>query len=172
MAAMSDATIVSRPPRLGLREAMMIASSKPAFPRVSTVCAGAASTPASWLRSVSPGFWTTGGHAGRHAVGCAEGESDAAFHQFRRRTFQQRLSRRRGARPRSGSAGSPTGSAQELFFITLALYLTATAATAAVLGCRELRVVSVSPPAPALAANTRRSIRRSRNWCPRVTADD
>ena len=59
---------------------------------------------------------------------------------------------------------------KKLFFITLTVYLLATAATAFSWNLVELRCCSVSSPARASAANTRRSTRPSRNWCRRACA--
>ena len=111
-----------------------------------------------------------GGHAGRRLVGRAEGKSDAAILQFRRRALPTAPISPAPCSARSASAGSPTGSGAR--------------------NCSSSRWRSISPrpprprcpgvsratrcfdfsPAPASAANTPRSIRRSRNWCRRAIA--
>ena len=109
----------------------MIASSRPAFLRGSIICAGAAFTPASCWRSASPGFWT--GWRSRWPARLSGALKESPTLQFS--NFDVGLANS------AYLAGAVLGALgfgwltdrigrKKLFFITLALYLTATAATA------------------------------------------
>ena len=86
----------------------------------------------------------SGGHAGRRAVGRAEGKSDAAFFQFRRRIRQQRLSRRRRARRARLRLAHRPDRAQETVLHHAGALSHRHRGDGAVLECRELCAVPVS----------------------------
>ena len=102
----------------------------PTFRRGSTGCPGAASTRWWWRRSASPGC-STGSKTLAGSLAGALKDSPACIPQRRHRPCRQRLSRRRGARRIFFGWLTDRLGRKKLFFITLAVYLIATAATAA-----------------------------------------
>ena len=102
--------------------------------------------------------------------GRAEAKSGAAFQQFRGRAFQQPLSRRRRARrARLRLAHRPDRAPKTVLHHAGALSDRDRRHGVVLESSRATRCFD-SSPAPASAANTPRSIRRSRNWCRRAIA--